>query len=438
MALVYVVVINWNGKEHLAECFSSLLRTTYGRARFLLVDNGSRDGSAEFVAERFGADARLEILELEENRGWSGGNNAGMAYALERGADYILLLNNDTVTDAEAIGRLVEQAERDPSIGALAPKVLLYDHPDLLNSIGLDASIIGAAWDRGLGRLDAPKWDEVREVIGVCGAAFWLRAETLRITGPFSEDFEIYLDDLDLCLRIWNAGHRIETCPAAVVRHKFSATMREGPLARRKYYLNTRNRLRVIERNFPLLLLPSVAPRFVLGECKAVGRALLDGDWGRAAAHGGSWLSGVAYVPIALRARMAQRGTRHAANPFWRLLRRDVLFFPGTELPERGWYSEREVAGARVRPMSRRATFEHAGGRLRLVAANPHPRCGPARVDVRVDGACILEMETERRAEYEIEPSAGTLEFVAKQIFDADVTGELIDIGGWIGISPAP
>ena len=228
--LVHILVINWNGKEHLRDCFESLLASTYSNARFVLIDNGSEDGSVEFAKAEFD-DERIEFVELGENAGWAGGNNAGMERALAAGADYVLLLNNDTWTDPDAISRLVEMAEADPGLGALSPKLVLFDAPWLLNSVGLTATLNGGAWDMGLGRLDGSKWDNDDEIAGVCGAGFFIRTDALRVTGLLPTEFEIYLDDLDLSLRIWNAGYRIQLCAGAVIRHKFSATMGTGDWA---------------------------------------------------------------------------------------------------------------------------------------------------------------------------------------------------------------
>jgi GT2 family glycosyltransferase len=90
-------------------------------------------------------------------------------------------------------------------------------------------------------------------VIGVCGGGAFLRVEALRRTGLLPSDFDIYLDDLDLSLQIWNAGYEVRSCPESRVRHKFGATMGAGKQYRRKYYLNTRNRLYILSRNFPAL-----------------------------------------------------------------------------------------------------------------------------------------------------------------------------------------
>lgn len=332
--IVHVLVINWNGREHVDDCFTSLLASTYRSARFVLIDNASTDGSATYVRETFGHDPRLEVLELPENLGWSGGNNAGIRRALDAGAGYVLLLNNDTRTDAYCIERLVAQAEVDPTFGALAPKLVMFNDPKTINSIGLIASTIGAAWDRGIGEPDGPQWDERIDVIGVCGAGFFIRCETLRMTGLLPEDFGIYLDDLDLSMRIWNAGYRIVTCPDAVIRHKFSATMGEGAQARRKYHLNTRNRARIILRNFPANRLFISILDYKIGEGRAVGRAILNGEWWKVGVHAQSWFEAVAYIPRALRERARRKRASINKCRFWDLIMRRPQFFPGAAKAE--------------------------------------------------------------------------------------------------------
>lgn len=432
--LVYVLVINWNGLDHLEECFESLLLSGYGNVRFVLIDNASDDDSVEFVRSRFGDDGRVEILECPTNLGWSGGNNVGLERALEAGADYVFLLNNDTATSPDAIEKLVARAEADPTIGSLAPKILLYDSPELLNSVGLDAALTGSAWDVGVGRLDGPRWNDTQDVIGVCGAAWFVRAEVLRKTGLLPTDFDIYLDDLDLCLRIWNAGYAIRTCPEAVVRHKFSATMGGESQSRRKYYLNTRNRMRVIQRNYPVSRAAEIAWAYGVGECRAIGRALLDGDFWRLWAHVRSWGAGLAYVPSALRERGRRKREGLDECRFWHLLRKDLHFFPGVEFPEEGWYRERMVEGKRIRPMSARACYAHKGGRLRLTQMNCYPELGPLEIQVTLDGDAVATLNTTGWEEMILDLPSGTLEFVAGHIFEAEETGELVDFGGWAGV----
>lgn len=426
--LVHVLVINWNGIQHLPECLDTLLASTYERIRVVLIDNASTDGSVAFARERYGRDPRFEVLECPSNLGWAGGNNAGIRAALDAGADYVFLLNNDTAAEPDCIERLVAAAEKNPRIGALAPKMLLYDNVALLNSVGLECSIIASSWDLGIGRLDGERWNQPRKVIGACGGAAFFRTAALRTAGLLPDDFEIYLDDLDLCLRIWDAGFEIWNCPAARIRHKFSATMGEEARARRKYYLNTRNRFRVLARNFPASKWPFAIAAFKVGEIRAVGRALLDGEPWRAGAHVSSWFDAAAYLPKAF----AARRTHRPSGCFWPLIRTDCMFFRGTELPIDGWYRERLFGDLAVRPISASAHCRSRGGRLRLTLLNCYPDLGTASIEVRLNGAPIHVIETRNRAQSDLELDSGQVEFLARRIFYAEDTGELVDLGGWL------
>lgn len=431
---VDVLIINWNGREHLEACFASLLSGDYFNARFILVDNASDDDSAAFVHECFGHDPRVDVLRCPRNLGWSGGNNFAIQRSLDSGADYLFLLNNDTAVAPDAIGHLVRMAEAHPERGALAPKMLLFDTPGILNSVGLECSITGAAWDKGIGCADAPEWNQPEPVIGVCGGAFFIRAEVLHQTGLLPEDFEIYLDDLDLCLRIWMAGYEIWSCPEAAVRHKFSATFGQGARARRKYYLNTRNRFRIFLRNFPMRHLMSIKRAILKAEARALGRAVLDGEYWRLGAHFRVYLATAWYWPRALHYRIGRWRAGQHPSAFWPLIRQDIAFCPGFLMPDRGWYETREVGGHRVRAFGPHAWLEIEAGSLRLIHANCYPELGRTEIQVFMNEAPIARLSTEDLDETVIQVSAGRLDFYAAFLFDADQTGEVADLGGWIGI----
>ncbi len=435
---VYILVINWNGREHLEACFKSLVNQTYSRARFLLLDNGSTDGSQQFVRDRFGHDERVEVLDWGANLGWSGGNNRGIEAALREGADYVFLLNNDTAVAEDAVERLVATAEAQPDAGAFAPKMVLFNDPGVLNSVGLACSVIGSCWDIGLGRIDGEQWNRTGEIIGVCGGAMFLRREALERAGLLPEDYGIYLDDLELCLRIWNAGYSIHACPEAVVRHKFSATMGEGAKARWKYYLNTRNRWRLILRNFPAAQLPRVLLLAALGEARACGRAALEREWWRAAAHARAWGAALAYLPAALAERRGRRKRGLSTCRFWRLIRRRPLFFPGTVLPEGGWYPIEPVDDEAVHPMARRASWRFEAGTHHIRHMHPSPRLGAPDITVwrgseragriyTADGGITVALER-----------PDTLAFEAERIFTAEETGLPHDCGGWLAWESEP
>jgi len=428
--LVYLLVINWNGLEHLRECFDSLMGLTYPNVRILLIDNASTDGSTAFVRENYGADPRLEILDLDTNLGWAGGNNAGISHAVAAGADYVFLLNNDTAIQPDAVDVLVAAAQARPNAGALAPKMLMFHSPEILNSVGLECSIIGAAWDRGIGRLDRPRWNDERPVMGACGGAAFFRVEALRKTGLLTTDFEIYLDDLDLCLQMWDCGYEVWTCPQAVVRHKFSATTGTGAWAQRKYFLNTRNRLFLMMRNFPLHALPFALGCYGIGEVRAIGRSVWNRQWWRVRAHVRSWLSFWGYIPQAVRERQRRSGWKQ--GQFWPLILKNRMFFGGTDFPADGWYPSRVLKTGSYQPISARAWADVPGGRLRLYYVNCYPRLGAVSIQILSGGNALANIETLNEGQCVLEVPPGRIEFVAQHIFEAEQTGEQIDIGGWL------
>jgi len=322
----------------------------------------------------------------------------------------------------------VDVAEAYPDRGALAPKMVLYQSPALLNSVGLACTRIGCCWDQGIGRLDAPKWNVPKPVIGVCGGACFLRVAALKKTGLLSADF----DEVDLGLRIWNAGYEIWSCPEAVVRHKYGATMNVGKRARRKYYLNTRNKMFLVLRNWPLKSLLRLAPDFFAGEFRAIGRAVRDGHLWRVGAHARAWLTALTYIPRAVVERRDRRRRGIAQCGFWHLIDHTRLFFPGTEFPKDGWYSQRTIGGLRVRPISARAHFHSERCKLRVVLINCYPELGTAEVEVSKGETKLAELRTRGRVVHQIEIPEGGIDFIAGHIFDADDTGEPADFGGWL------
>jgi len=300
----------------------------------------------------------------------------------------------------------------------------------------LVCALTGASWDLGVGRLDGPRWHGREPVIGVCGGAMFLRAEALRRAGLLPEGFEIYLDDLDLCLRIWNAGYTLRPCPGAVVHHKFSATFGHGKRARHKYYLNTRNRLRIILRNFPAARALQYLPALAVGEGRAVGRALLDGEPWRVAAHFRAYASALASMPGALQERLHRRRQGVHRCRFWHLMETRLMFCPGVEIPERGWYPPRSVDGTDLHPISAEAWMDVSAGRLRVTHGNCYPHLATTDVQVLVNGAAVAALSTGAVEETAIDVPGGRLTFRARHIFDAEATGELSDYGGWIAVEP--
>lgn len=227
------VVLNWNGGDDTLVALESLRGT-----ETICVDNGSTDGSDDRIAEAF---PQVELLRLGENRGFAGGNNAGIRRALERGADWVLLLNNDAVAPpglATALERAVQ-----PGVGMLACKLVYPDG---------GVQYAGARFVAWLG-YSGRSWRQERgtSVDRADGAAMAVSRAAIERAGPLDEELFAYVEDVEWSLRIRRAGFTVVLVPDAVVVHKGSAST-GGGLSTANLYYDTRNTIAVCERHAPL------------------------------------------------------------------------------------------------------------------------------------------------------------------------------------------
>jgi GT2 family glycosyltransferase len=246
---VAVVVLAWNGLDDTRDCLRSLAAVEYEPLRVLVVDNGSTDGTAEAVAHEFPG---VEVVRLERNAGYAGGNNAGIERALAAGARHVVLLNNDTTVDPGFVGALVRAAAEDPSAGALSSLVLFADRPDTIWFAGADFDPRRGynGRHRGYGE-PAASVDGVREIGRPCGAAMLLPREALERVGLLDADLFLYCEEAEWALRARGRGYRSLLVPESRVWHRVSAsTGGESSPATLDYDL--RNVLSVCERYAPL------------------------------------------------------------------------------------------------------------------------------------------------------------------------------------------
>ena len=243
--LVSYIVLNWNQAEMTCDCLNSLARQDYANFRVVVVDNGSKDKSAAVLREHF---PWVTLLEIPENVGYDLGNNAGIEYAMEHGADYLLLLNNDTEVDTHMLSALIEAAESDPRIGIVGPKVYFFDQPNTIASAG---GVID--WRRGEARqlqmgekeaIQSPDGKEhcegdPGEVDYVISCGVCAKREVVEKIGGLDPRFFIMKDDVDWCVRAARQGYHTVYVPKARMWHKVSATMGSGSPAT-NYYM-TRN-----------------------------------------------------------------------------------------------------------------------------------------------------------------------------------------------------
>ncbi|MBI1318557.1 MAG: glycosyltransferase [Candidatus Hydrogenedens sp.] len=424
---VYVLVINWNGRPHLQDCFASLLASDYVHFNAILLDNASTDDSVAWFEAHFGGDAHCEVWACPQNLGWGGGNAYGIERALAEGADYIFLLNNDTAIAPDALRLLVEHGERAPDCAALAPRMLLFDTPSVLNSVGLRLSSVGAAWDIGVGRADGTAWHAENEVAGVCGGAMFLRAEALRACGNLSPVYDIYYDDLDLCLRFWNAGWRCVSSPAACVRHKFSATL--GQASARKHHLNERNRWRCLLLNWPAGLILRQLPRLAWCEVRVMGAALRAQRPDLVLAQMRGWASNLAFLPEGLGLRRARVRSGQLRGGFQHLVSASPAFCPPLTLPSNGWYPSEMRDGAAWSPMAPEACLPPTPGKLSVSLANWYCPEEDLAVAITTPGGGTAEVRTGDVVQIQADNGA-TL--VARQIYEQERTGFGFDTGAWV------
>jgi GT2 family glycosyltransferase len=246
--LVCILILNWNGWNDTIECVESCRKLSYPDFRIIIVDNGSVDGSETILRERF---PDIELIQTGANIGFAGGNNVGIRYALEKGADYVWLLNNDTIVDAEALSALVQVAEGDKTVGMIGSKIVYHDDPNIIWYAGavLDPQRPYRPYHRGLNEYDRGQYDEACETGYITGCSLLARKEMVEAVGFLDDDLFLYFEDVDWSARASAGGWKIVYCPGSMVYHKVSLSV-GGAASPALLYYTARNRLYFVRRNF--------------------------------------------------------------------------------------------------------------------------------------------------------------------------------------------
>jgi len=222
---VSIIIVNWNGREYLDECLSSIYDQTYSNFEVIVVDNGSTDGSAEVLGEKF---PFVNLIQNEKNLGFAEGNNIGIKKAFEdQEVKYIATLNNDTLVESNWLKELVSAPERDKQIGSCQSKMLRYSDRSIIDSTGIKLLANGTVSDRGGGEKDDGQYDKLEEVFGACAGAALYRREMLNDIGLFPSHYFASFEDVDLAWRARYAGWKCVYVPSAVVYHFRFATQKK-------------------------------------------------------------------------------------------------------------------------------------------------------------------------------------------------------------------
>lgn len=280
----YVVIPNWNGKDLLGACLDSL-RAQSVAVRVIVVDNGSVDGSVEFIKKNY---PEVTLIELDYNHGFAGGVNVGIRHALELGADFVALFNNDAEADRHWLRQLVKAAEEQPKAGIVTSKFMRIDKKHL-DSTGDFYSIYGLPFPRGRNQPDTGQYDDQREIFAASGGASLYRAKMLAEVGLFDEDYFAYYEDVDISFRARLAGWNVLYEPTAIAYHHLSAT--SNKLGTFSLYHSSKNFVLLYAKNMPFKLCAKYSPLFTYQllrwlvtstlrghgwtYCKGIGKALL-------------------------------------------------------------------------------------------------------------------------------------------------------------------
>jgi GT2 family glycosyltransferase len=236
------VVLNWNGGDDTPRALESL-----AGIETICVDNGSSDGSDAEIERRFPG---VELIRNGANLGFAGGSNVGIRRALERGADWVLLVNNDAVAEPGLADALERAAAARPDAGILACKVLFEDGGAVMYAGASFNPWLGYSGKRtGFGQPD--RFHELRDVPRADGAAMAISRALAEEVGLLDERLFAYVEDVDLSLRARAAGFSVVFVPDATVRHKGSAST-GGAASTTNMYYSTRNTIAVVERVRPL------------------------------------------------------------------------------------------------------------------------------------------------------------------------------------------
>ncbi|MDO8452004.1 MAG: glycosyltransferase family 2 protein [bacterium] len=255
--LVSIILVNWNGKRHLASCLQSLHLVRYVPTEIILVDNASTDGSAEWAKAKY---THITLVKNNENLGFAGGHDAGFSEA--RGA-YILLLNVDTVVEPLFLGPLVDRLERDHTIGVIQPKVVLEPDRRVIDSVG--SFFLGNGLLYHFGREKDEKLPEYNipfDIFSAKGACMLIRREVVSRVGLFDSDYFAYFEETDFCMRVMLAGWRICYEPSSRVYHAGGGASSQHPAAHIVYH-SSKNVICTYIKNLSVLNIVRIIPRIL-------------------------------------------------------------------------------------------------------------------------------------------------------------------------------
>jgi len=218
---VVIIVLNWNRKDDTVDCLNSLNKINYENYKILLIDNHSTDDSVSAIKHSF---PDLEVIVNGDNLGYAEGNNVGIRHVLNGNAEYVLLLNNDTIVDPEFLSNMIKTAESESGIGIVGPKIYYYKFngkDNVINSVGGTINYYtGTVSLYGFKEVDEGQYDLAQKVDYVEGACILIKRDVFDRIGYLNPKYFMYWEETDFCTRARKAGFKVITSPKAVIWHK--------------------------------------------------------------------------------------------------------------------------------------------------------------------------------------------------------------------------
>jgi len=257
--LVSFVILNWNGKKWLQTCLPSLSKITYPNVETIVVNNGSTDDSSQFLEANY---PMVHVIELKNNIGYAAANNIGVKHAKGK---YVVLMNNDTSVTADFVEPLVADLEDCPEIGAVQPQMRSLINPKQMDSVGSFLTSTGFLYYLGyMKSYKNPIYQKKIYIYSVKGACFIMRRKDYIRLGGFDEDFVSYVEETDLCHRIWLSGKKVLYEPKSIMYHWGGGDTKIMTKNEVNVYRSFRNRIFSYYKNFSLKTMLRILPLHVL------------------------------------------------------------------------------------------------------------------------------------------------------------------------------
>lgn len=324
---VRAIVVHHSNAELLEHSLRAVLASQGVDLDVVLFENECRDALPEWLPR----EPRVHRIASPVTVGFGEANNRAVAWSRAHlpTVDAYFFLNNDAVVRPDTVARLAAVLEEKPAAAAAGPLILIWGAEDHLNSLGLNLTTTGEAWDEGIGLplVDHLPLPERAEVLAVTGSAILIRRAAFEATGGWSQLFDFYMEDLDLCLRFRRRGLSIWLVPDAVVAHAVSATA--GPSSEFKLFLFWRNRWILMLLHWPWRRLLRALPGLARHERTTYASRRKNLDSAAADRQRRAWLGALALVPRILAARL-----RHGRDESWWKLLKPPGTVPVITLPE--------------------------------------------------------------------------------------------------------